>query len=384
MNTRRIVIFVPFIQAFGGVERQVLDLSRFLHHEEAPHTILSFQCTVDLAEHAQWPVHVHVLDVARNPVAESQALARYFKDSGSGDIQTPLFFDLKAAFYAGLHRSRSFHLHLTDPPSLLPRDRSKYAPSIRKQFAGVGDKGFGPASALRGEVLHWINRRGVRRSNTLISTTHAIAAELRSLYGKEATVVNPGIHPPAASVSRRVGKEPPMRFLSVCRLETNKRIDWMLHALAEIEASDTPLSVPWRLDVVGDGREAAALRNLANGLGIADRVVFHGRISDGHLEALFAEASAFLMPALQGYGLPALEALIRRVPVVMHRQSGASEILDHRPWVEMVEDGPEDLARAIRAMAANIEAGALEAQAPPKVPTAEKWAQRVVDVCGWS
>ena len=36
------------------------------------------------------------------------------------------------------------------------------------------------------------------------------------------------------------------------------------------------------------------------------------------------------MPAVQGYGIPAIESLQRGIPVLLHRESGVSDILLER------------------------------------------------------
>lgn len=384
--TGKIVVFVPFIDAFGGVERQVLDLSRFLHDAGKPHTILCLGCSIDLASHADRPIDLHVLAPPRNPIAEGYALARYFRDPAHSAVQAPLFFDLKGAFYAGLFRLPDFHLHLTDPPSLLPKDVSKFAWSMRGAFKNANRERPAIGIALRGEIVHRIVKRGVRRARSVIATTRANANEIAVRYAKPAVVIHPGVQPPHGQFQVGGGGLDRLRFLSVSRLEESKRIDWMLRAFAAIEASQDPLSATadWRLDVVGDGPQRDSLRALASGLGLADRVVFHGRVSDAQLDELYAKASVFLMPAVQGYGLPALESLLRRVPVVLHRDSGVSELLNAPPWVELVERDADDLAQAIRRMVAHIASGALRSVPVPSVPLADDWAKKIVAVCAWS
>jgi glycosyltransferase involved in cell wall biosynthesis len=382
---RRIVVFVPAIHAFGGVERLVVDLSRFLHGHDLPHTILCLNRSIDLAAHADWPIDVHALEPPRNSIVEAWALARYFCDPRNVDIQAPLFFDLKGAFYAGLFRCPDFHLHLTDPPSLLPMDISKYARSIRTRFRTESSENLGWRAALRGGAVHWLNKRGVSRARSVIAMTRVIADEIESLYSRPATVIHPGVHSPTLCWRTAPAEMGTIRFLSVSRLEASKRIDWMLHALAKLEHSESALSThtDWALDIVGDGSEAAALRELVSALGIGERVKFHGRVSDGRLDELFAQAGVFLMPAVQGYGLPALESLARGTPVILHRSSGVSEILNQPPWVETIAKGPEDLAHAIRRMVANISTGALQRQPKPAIPTATDWAQEIATQCGW-
>ena len=116
-NSERI-IFVPFIHAFGGVERLVLALSRFLHEHGIPHTVLCFNQTIDFAGYADWPINVQELTHRRSPVSEGLALNRYLRASHACGSPPPLLFDLKGAFYAGMIPTLDYHLHLTDPPQV--------------------------------------------------------------------------------------------------------------------------------------------------------------------------------------------------------------------------------------------------------------------------
>src|SRR5208337_4286607 len=142
---------------------------------------------------------------------------------------------------------------------------------------------------------------------------NANANELRALYAREAKVIRQGVSLPTLTPRLAGRKLKPFRLLSVSRLEKNKRLDWVFEALAKLEASDVRLSsqCDWILDVVGEGSQSVPLRELVRRLGIESRVVFHGKASDEALDGLFADAGLFVMPAIQGYGLPALEALAR-------------------------------------------------------------------------
>jgi glycosyltransferase involved in cell wall biosynthesis len=384
MSAERI-IFVPFIHAFGGVERQILGLSRFLHENGVKHTVVCFNQTIDLASYAKWPLTVRELTPMRNPAAEGWALHRYLWGAQGRGSPPALLFDLKSAFYAGMFPTPDFYLHLTDPPSLLPADISKCAPSFPKIYAAFKRQHCGSLmDSARGEVVHRINRRGVERALSVIATSDAIAAELRIVYAVDPKIVRPGAMAPPRSAFRRSITHK-LRILSVCRLEPNKRVDWMLHALAILESRAAPLSrtTDWMLDVVGGGSEERQLQALASQLGIAERVVFYGAISDARLEELFADSALFLMPAAQGYGLPALEALARGVPVILHRESGVSEVLSGTLWVAVINGGIDRLAGAINTMLDRIRDGEISKSQVPAFPTESGWAREISTVCQW-
>ena len=372
-------MFVPFIHAFGGVERLLVGLSRCLHQRNCAHAIVCFDQTIDLAAHAEWPLQVRELRPRRNPLSESWALSRFLRSASVRGAAPALVFDLKGAFSAGFAPRGSYVLHLTDPPSLLPTDVSKNALALRRRRPSVADP-VGCWQALRGELVHRINSRGVQRAATVIVMTHIIAQELGDLYGVTPQIVRPGVPAPAQSPARRrVAHDEPVRLLSVSRLEANKRIDWILRALAQAPSRLDNLV----LDVVGDGSQAPELKRLAQELGLGHKAVFHGRVSDERLKDIYDAGHLFVMPAVQGYGLPALEALASGMPVILHRESGVAEILGGTPWAEVMDNAPGSLPLALNTMLGRLRDHVFQTDAPPAVPTEHDWAQEICRTCGW-
>lgn len=374
------IIFVPFIHAFGGVERLLLGLSRFLHQRDCAHAIVCFDQTIDLAAHADWPLQVRELRPRRNPLAEARALSRHLRSTSAPGSAPALVFDLNGSLYAGFSARGSYVLHMTDPPSLLPTDVSKNAPSLRRRGASIAHP-VGWWQSLRAELVHRANTRGVRKAATVIVMTHSIAQEVENLYGVTPQIVRPGVPARAKNPARRsVAPDEPVRLLSVSRLEANKRIDWILRALAEAPSRMDNLL----LDVVGAGSQAPELKRLAQELDLGQKVVFHGRVSDERLKDIYDAGHLFLMPAVQGYGLPALEALASGMPVILHRESGVSEIFSGTPWAEVMDNAPGSLTRAINTMVGRLRADVFRTDAPPAVPTEDDWARAICRTCGWN
>lgn len=379
------IIFTPFIHAFGGVERLILAVSRHLHERGCAHRIVCFEETIDYASYAGWPLKVQELRPARNSLSEAWALQRYLNAAQVRGAAPALLFDLKAAFYVGLFSSPWFFLHLTDPPSLLPRDASKNAASARRAYApfAVASKPT-TVKMAHAEMVHRINRRGVRRATKVVAMTNSIAAELNWLYGVKPTIIRPGVAMSKAQSRRIVGGDK-ARILSVCRLEANKRIDWILRALHELEVTTPPLRqrIGWTLHIVGEGSQEKPLKSLARSLKLQEKVVFHGRVSDIELEQIYAAADLFLMPAVQGYGLPALESLARGIPVILHRESGVSEILSNTPWAEIIEEDVQSLAQAVNIMIDRLQSNVFQKHPVPAIPTESDWADNISKLCGW-
>jgi N-acetyl-alpha-D-glucosaminyl L-malate synthase BshA len=83
-----------------------------------------------------------------------------------------------------------------------------------------------------------------------------------------------------------------------------------------------------RLVLVGDGPDAGLARQLAQDLGVIDRVHFTG-VVDGVAE-LLGEANLLLLPSqMESFGLVALEAMASGVPVIASDVGGLVEVVEH-------------------------------------------------------
>lgn len=129
-----------------------------------------------------------------------------------------------------------------------------------------------------------------------------------------------GRHPGSAVVPL-AAPEPPahpvprdgMRVVSLARLAPGKRVDHTLRAWERVIRA-----VPGaRLELYGGGPLRGELESLAQELGIAASVLFHGHTDAG--PAIFDGAAAMVQStAFEGQGLAALEALSRGCPVVSY------------------------------------------------------------------
>lgn len=102
-------------------------------------------------------------------------------------------------------------------------------------------------------------------------------------------------------------------LMTISRLVRWKRVDRAIQATASLVSSGKNVS----LVIVGDGPERAALEDLAEQKGIADRVHFAGSVAHGEVGSYLAGADIFLsLYDLSNLGNPLFEAMIAGKPIV--------------------------------------------------------------------
>lgn len=108
---------------------------------------------------------------------------------------------------------------------------------------------------------------------------------------------------------------------SVGRLARQKRFDLLLEAFAALRAEEPRL----RLLIVGDGGLKAALEQQRDALGLGDRVIFTGHMSDvipvHHAMDLFVQSSDY-----EGTPNSVLEAMAMETPLVATEAGGTAEL----------------------------------------------------------
>ncbi len=104
--------------------------------------------------------------------------------------------------------------------------------------------------------------------------------------------------------------------LSVGRIESVKRVDLLVSAMARVDK-------PIRMIVAGEGTQRANVERAAHEAGVADRVDFAGAVDDDQLIELYRDTLAVLYPPFdEDFGYVTLEAFLSRKPVVTATDSG--------------------------------------------------------------
>ena len=145
------------------------------------------------------------------------------------------------------------------------------------------------------------------------------------------------------------GQGRPLRLVFVGALLPRKGVGVLLEALARVRED-----VDWRLDVVGGGRLASELTEMAARL-VPGRVRFHGAQPSSEVRAQMAQAHAVVVPSVQGAsgrseGIPVvlMEALSLSRPVIASDLSGIPELVSDGQTGWLVPPGnAQALAHAV-------------------------------------
>ena len=164
----------------------------------------------------------------------------------------------------------------------------------------------------RHQLHRWIFSRAAailvlspERGQLLAKQFSGSAAKLRFVHNP---CVTSGMVPLPASASGSEGTDVP-EILAIGRLTEQKNLLMLLRAAASLR------HLPWRISILGTGPDEQRLRDLAAELGIADRTVFQGYVSDPI--AYMQRARLLALPS-RWEDLPAvvLEAMACGCPVV--------------------------------------------------------------------
>ncbi|HKT73920.1 MAG TPA: glycosyltransferase [Steroidobacteraceae bacterium] len=201
--------------------------------------------------------------------------------------------------------------------------------------------------------IELVERRTIARAAAVHVTAELEADELRGLGLKAASIacIPNGVEWPAEFAPRSDGpfaSIPELYALFLSRINWKKGLDRLIEAWRWVP--DIPLVI------AGNDEEnyLPQMQALARSLGIADRVLAVGPVSDEHKWALYKNARVFLLPSYsENFGNVVAEAMAMGCPVVVTPEVGISTLV-RAEGAGVVTDGePQVLARAVRELLAD-------------------------------
>jgi glycosyltransferase involved in cell wall biosynthesis len=222
------------------------------------------------------------------------------------------------------------HVHWPFPLALLGWAAQRARPAaLVTTFYGVELRWVKTAMPFLKGFLRW----AVRRSDRVVAISSYTAEEVRQLVQVPIEVIPYTTSLPAPAPAPRAGLRAagaPFTVLFVGRLVERKGVSHLVDAVSLLRSR-----VDVRLVIVGDGAERARIEARVREQGLDGRVAVRGRVSEAELQAAYAAADAFVLPAVvdqrgdtEGLGVVLLEAMNHRVPVIASASGGIPDIVE--------------------------------------------------------
>lgn len=167
------------------------------------------------------------------------------------------------------------------------------------------------------------------------------------------------------------------------RLPKEKGIEYLIQAMPKIKEEHPEV----KLHIVGEGNMEQNLKDLANKLGIEDKVIFHGYVAHENLATMYRKSSVLVLPSVckEMFGLTLIEAMSQGTPVITTNIGGQAELVENGVNGLLVKPGdPGDLAEKISNILDNPELGREMGERGRKIVeenhTPEKHLKRLIEI----
>jgi glycosyltransferase involved in cell wall biosynthesis len=184
----------------------------------------------------------------------------------------------------------------------------------------------------------WLERRAANRADLILTLSESARSDLENVLGVSGTKIRvtylggPALDPESSSTESY--------FLFVGGTEKRKNLSAVLDAFRSIEGFELRVVGPNTASPVHDARRDQP------------GVQWLGHVSENELAELYRHATALVFPSqYEGFGLPVLEAMARRTPVIASNRSSIPEVA--RGAAILVDpDDTEGMRDAMRRLAA--------------------------------
>ena len=221
-------------------------------------------------------------------------------------------------------------------------------------------------------------RQTVAHAAVVVAANAATRALLHRLSGREVPqmleTAAPDVDLPALSTPRSAAAVTEILWVGGCL--PRKALPLLLEAVATLRGRPRV-----RVKVVGDGPERRRWEKTAARLGVADRVLFLGRLPHAEVLSLYQASDIFAFTSIRDTsGNVLLEAMAAGLPVITLDWCGASDIVGEECGIKIPPRSPaqvvDDLAGAIERLAGDPALrGRMGAAAARRARTELTWAR---------
>ena len=207
---------------------------------------------------------------------------------------------------------------------------------------------FDRAGDQPNQTIYDIERRGMHAATSVICVSHLTRKICELRYGvpsEKTNVVYNGIDHAVDAEPRTTIHMGDKIVLFLGRLTMQKGPEYFIAAAKKVLARYDKV----KFIVAGSGDLAQRTVQLAAEMGIGHKVLFAGFLRGADVERVFRMADVYVMPSVsEPFGIAPLEAIRHDVPVIISKNSGVSEVIDHALKVDFWD--VEEMANKIIAI----------------------------------
>jgi len=181
------------------------------------------------------------------------------------------------------------------------------------------------------QYVYEIEKRGFENADKIIAVSRFAKNKIIQHYG-----INPNkievVHNAVEFNDNHLRKEEfkikkkDKVVLFLGRITVQKGPDWFLYAAKKALEIDPNITFVF----AGSGDMEPYIIEKAAELGIADKVLFSGFLRGKDIDRAYQMADLYVMPSVsEPFGITPLEAMRNNTPVIISKQSGVSEVINH-------------------------------------------------------
>jgi len=180
----------------------------------------------------------------------------------------------------------------------------------------------------RNDIVYNMEREGMSAADAVCAVsdlTRNIVIEKYGIDAKKVYTLHNAVVPSDKKVARnKFVKEKIVTFLG--RVTFQKGPDYFVETAKLVLEKDPNV----RFVLAGDGDMMQHVITRVAELGISDRFHFTGFLRGDDIDKMFGMSDVYVMPSIsEPFGISPLEAMRAKVPVVISKQSGVAEVLQH-------------------------------------------------------
>ena len=196
-----------------------------------------------------------------------------------------------------------------------------------------------------GSEINESMKQTYRAANKVIAVSNALKKSIQDFCGVDSVVVHNIVDLDEFDYEAKEKKEC-FEFISAAQVEYRKGMDVLIKAFAEVAKNNN-----CHLTIMGDGSQLNSLRDMANTLGVADKITFYGRYKRNEFAEKLKESDAFVLVSRdETFGIVYVEAMAAGLPVIASRCGGPEDFVNEDNGLLVDIEDIDGLAVAMQTM----------------------------------